>query len=103
MAGRFSPLALPAVLHDLPQGYSLRIPFYDGEVNFTAKKHVDRFDDFLYLELVDDDDVKMRLFVLSLSGEAKKWFKDFPAGSILTFEAFQNAFLESWDDTRSPL
>ena len=45
----------------------------------------------------------MRLFSQILSGEAKKWFKYFPATSILTFQAFQNAFLERWDDKQIPL
>ena len=67
MASRFAPLALPAVLHDVPQNYAQKIPFYDGDGNFTARQHVDRFDDYVDLELVDEDDIKMRLFVLSLS------------------------------------
>ena len=64
---------------------------------------LDKFEDFNDLEEVDDDDVKMRLFAHSLSGEAKKWFMDLPARSIHTFEAFQNAFLERWDDKKIPL
>ena len=55
------------------------------------------------LEEVDYEDVKMRLFAQSLSGEEKKWFRDFPARSILTFQAFQTAFLERWDDNKIPL
>ena len=37
MAARFSPLRLPAVLHDLPQNYSQRISLFDGEGDVTAK------------------------------------------------------------------
>ena len=55
---------------------------YDGEGNVTAKYHVENFDDFIDLEEVDYEDVKMRLFAQSLSGEAKKWYEDLPAGSI---------------------
>ena len=62
-----------------------------------------RFDAFIDMEEVDYEYVKMRLFAQSLSGEAKKWFRDFPARSILTFQAFQNAFLERWDNKKSPL
>ena len=62
-----------------------------------------KFEDFVDLEEVHYADVKMQLFAQSLSGEAKKWFKDFLAASILTFQAFQNAFLERWDDKQSPL
>ena len=98
MASRFAPLHLLAVLHDLPQNYSQRISLFDGEGGITTKKHVAKFEDFFDLEEVDYVDVKMRLFSQSLSGEAKKWFKYLPSTSILTFQAFQNAFLERWDD-----
>ena len=79
MVARFYPLALPAILHDLPQNYAQRISLYDGEGNFTVRQQVDRFHDFIDLEEVDDDDVKMRLFAQSLSGEAMKWFTYLPA------------------------
>ena len=70
-ATRFAPLAFPAVLHDLPLNYAQRISLYDGEGNVTAKYHVGKFDDFIDLEEVDYEDVKMRLFAQSFSGEAK--------------------------------
>ena len=103
MASRFSPFALPAILHDFPQDYAHKIPFYNGDGNFTTRQHVDIFDDYVDLELVDEDDIKMRLFVLSLSGEANKWFRDLPTRSILIFEAFQTSFLGIWGDKTSPL
>ena len=89
----FSPLALPIVLHDLAKKISQIIPFYDGDGNFTARQYVDRFDDYMDLELVDEDDIKMRLFTLSFSGEENKWFRGLPARSIAKFEAFQTYFL----------
>ena len=67
----FAPLAFPTVLHDLPLSYSQRIYLYDGEENFTARQHMDRFEDFIDLEEVDHDDAKMRLFSQSLSGDEK--------------------------------
>ena len=71
-----------AVLHDLPLNYAQRISLYDGEGNVTTKYHVGKFDDFIYLEEVYYEDVKMRLFAQSLSREAKKWYKYLPARSI---------------------
>jgi hypothetical protein len=38
---------------------------------------------------VDDEDVKMRLFVQTLSGEVRKWFKALPAARIPDFVAFE--------------
>ena len=61
-AARFAALALPLVLHDLPLNYTQRIALYDGEGNVSARYHVGKFDDFIDLEEVDDEYVKMRLF-----------------------------------------
>ena len=88
MAARFAPLRFPALLHDLPQNYSQRISLFDGEGDITTKQHVARFEDFVDLEELDYADIKMRLFAQSLSGEAKKWFKDLLDGSIMNFQAF---------------
>jgi hypothetical protein len=68
MAARFSPLILPAQLHDLPQNYSQRIKLYDVEGNVSAQRHLDWFNDFVDLEEVDYADVKMRLFAQSFWG-----------------------------------
>ena len=75
----FSPLALLAVLHDLPLNYAQIISLYDGEGNVSARYHMGKFDDFIDLEEVDHGDVKMRLFAQILSWEAKKWYKYLPA------------------------
>ena len=99
----FSALVFPAALHDHPMNYAQRITLYDGEGNFIAIQHVDRFDEFIYLQEVDYEYFKMILFPQSLSREAKKWFRDFPARSILTFQAFHTTFLERWDDKKSSL
>ena len=87
-AARFAPLALPAALHDLPLNYAQRLALYDGEGNVSTRYHVGKFDDFIYREEVDHEDVNMRLFSQSLSGEAKKWYKDLPARSIPNFAGF---------------
>jgi len=46
MEARFSPLVLPAQLHDLPQTYNRRIKSYDVEENVSSQKHLDWFNDF---------------------------------------------------------
>jgi hypothetical protein len=103
MAARFAPLILPTQLHDLPQDYNLRIKLYDAKGNISAQKHLDWFNDFVDLEEVDYEDVKMRLFTQSLAGDVRKWFKALPAGSILNFEAFETSFLAKWGDKKNPL
>ena len=53
---------------------------------------MDRFQNFIDLEEVDHDDAKMKLFAQSLSGEEKRWFKD-----------FQKLFLDRWEEKKIPL
>ena len=61
-AARFAPLALPLFLHNLPMNDAQRSALYDGEWNVSVRYHVDKFDKFIDLEEVEDEDVKMRLF-----------------------------------------
>ena len=42
----------------------------------------------------------LRLFVQSLDGEARKWFKSLAANSINTWEAMEEAFVKKWGDRR---
>jgi len=103
MVARFTPLSLLTQLHDLPQNYNQRIKLYDGKGNASAQKHLDWFNDFVDLEEVDYEDEKMRLFVQSLSGEVRKWFKALPAAIIHDFEAFETLFLARWGDKKNSL
>jgi hypothetical protein len=52
---------------------------------------------------VDHEDVKMRLFTQSLSGEVRKWFKALQAASIPNFAAFETSFIARWGDKKNPL
>ena len=73
------------------------------EKGISTRYHAGKFDDFIDLEEVYHEDVKMRLFAYILSGEAKKCYKYLLSRSILSFAYFQTTFLERWDDKQSPL
>jgi hypothetical protein len=103
MVAIFSPLILPAQLHDLPREYNLRINLYNVEGRISAQKNLDWFNDFMDLEEVDFEDVKMILFTQSLAGEPRKWFRALPPASIVDFESFETSFLAKWGDKKNPL
>jgi hypothetical protein len=65
-------------------------------VNITAEKHIQSLEDFLDLFEVEDDDVYIRMFSLSLQGKVKNWFKNLPAASISNFHQFVQVFLDRW-------
>ena len=85
MAAIFAPLSLPVVLHDLPRNYAQIISLFDGEGNFIAMQHMDRFEDLTDLEEIDYDDAKMSLFAQISSRESERWFEYLLARSIPTF------------------
>ena len=43
----------------------------------------------------------MRLFAQNLSGEVKKWFRTFPAGSIINSQHFEHIFLNKWQEKKN--
>jgi hypothetical protein len=94
---RYKPLDLPPILHDLPVNYINNLPRFDGEnEKITAEKHIQNLEDFLDLYEVEDDDVYIRMFALSLGGKVKDWFKNLPAASIRNFHQFMQVFLDRW-------
>jgi hypothetical protein len=94
---RYKTLELPPILHDLPINYINNMPRFDGEnEKITAEKHVQNLEDFLDLYEVEDDDVYIKMFALSLGGKVKDWFKNLPAASIRNFHQFMQVFLDRW-------
>jgi hypothetical protein len=94
---RYKPLEFPPILHDLPTNYTNNLLRFDGEnANITAEKHIQRFEYFLDLYEVEDDDVYIRIFALYLQGKIKNWFKNLPAASIINFHQFVKIFLDRW-------
>lgn len=59
MASHYAPLDLQGQLHDMPQNYAQQLPLFDSTWDFTSQQHLDKMSDFIDLEEVDHNDVKM--------------------------------------------
>ncbi|MCY6524783.1 hypothetical protein, partial [Actinobacillus pleuropneumoniae] len=80
-----------------PKNYDLYLPRFDGESkNVNTEQHVQNVENFLDLFEVDEEDVSIRLFALSLQAKVKSWFKTLPDASISDFQQFVKAFLDRW-------
>jgi hypothetical protein len=63
----------------------------DGTID--AKRHIDLFLDVCDFHLVEHDDIMVRLFLQTLSGQAYEWYTTFPTRSIRSFDDFEAMFL----------
>jgi len=71
MANRYAPLQLPVNAGDLPQDYQSKITYFDSTGPFTAIQHTKKMQDYFENYEIDDDSVRMRIFVQSLTGDVR--------------------------------
>jgi hypothetical protein len=101
VAARYAPLILPQPMNPLPAGDYLKyMPKFTGEEDITAEEHLVAFYSYADNLNIENEDVWMRVFVQSLDGEVRKWFRGLTPGSIAGIEALDNAFLRQWGDKK---
>jgi hypothetical protein len=101
VAARYSPLVLPQPVNPLPAGDYLKyMPKFTGEEDITVEEHLVAFYSYADNLNIENEDVWMRVFVQSLDGEVRKWFRGLTPGSIVGIEALDNAFLRQWGDKK---
>ena len=95
IAARYAPLVLPQPLNFIPMdGYLKKLPKFMGEGDITIEAHLEAFYSFTDNHVIENEYVWMRIFVHSLDGEARKWFRALPLGSIGRIESIDEAFLK---------
>jgi hypothetical protein len=101
IATRYAPLVLPQPLNALlADGYLKQLPRFTGEGEITVEEHLEAFYSFTYHHVIMHANVWMRIFVHSLEGEARKWFRALPPRSINVIEVLDNACLRQWGDKK---
>ena len=103
MANRYAPLQIPANAAALPQDYQTKISYFDSNGPLTAVQHAKRMQDHFETYEIDDDNVKMRMFVQSLTGDVRTWFRSLNANSITTPAELYQAFTSRWEKKKDPL
>jgi hypothetical protein len=101
VVARYAPLVLPQPLNSLPADvYLKQLPKFTGEGDITVEEHLESFYSYTDNHAIENEDVWMRICVHSLDGEARKWFRALPPGSITGIEALDDAFLRQWGDKK---
>jgi hypothetical protein len=101
LAARYAPLILPNPVSTMPtEDYQKYMPKFTGEGDVSAEEHIEAFYSYAENLNIEEEDVWTRVFVQSLDGHARKWFKELPAGSIAGIEQLDETFLKHWGDRR---
>jgi hypothetical protein len=90
---RSSPLNLQGEQHQLstlPQGV---LPIFSGDGSTDLKRHLDQFLVVCDIHLIEHDDVMVRVFLQTLTGQAYEWYLSLPAQSISSFDDLEHMFL----------
>ena len=98
----FKPLDFSQIAsapHAIPKDAIKKLPIFQGNNAITAKSHIRKFEKHLVSycndAAHDHDDVKMKLFVLSLEDDAKEWYLDQDDDSYKTLSEFLEGF-KNW-------
>jgi hypothetical protein len=101
VTARYAPLFLPHPMNPLPAGDYLKcMPKFAGEGDINEEEHLAAFYSYADKLNIENEDVWMRVFVQSLDGEVRKWFRGLAPGSIAGIEALDSVFLRQWGDKR---
>ena len=52
---------------------------------------------------MDDDSVRMKIFIQRLTGDVRTWFRALTANSIVDPEALCQSFIKRWEKKKDPL
>lgn len=93
-------VAMPAPLSQLPAHPQKWLPKFNLDIGILVEEHIDNFMLSINLNIVIEEDV-VRLFPYTLQEAAESWYFSLPAGSITSWNAFQEQFLTKFGDDRS--
>ena len=85
----------------MPTGDYLKyMPKFTREGDFIAKEHLEDFYNYAENINIEQEDVWTRVFVQSLDGQARKWFKELPTRLVAGIEALEDIFLNNLGERR---
>jgi hypothetical protein len=101
VAARYAPLVLPRLMNALPaRDYLKYMPKFTREEDITDEEHLIAFYSYEDNLNIENEDVWMRVFVHSLDGEVRKWFRGLTPRYVVGIEALDDVFLRYWGDKK---
>ena len=101
VVAKYAPLVFPQLLNaPLGGDYQKYLPRFNGHGETTAEEHWESFLIYADNQNIEAKDVWMRMFLQSLDGDVRKWFRELPTNSITIIEELQDLFMRQWGDTK---
>jgi hypothetical protein len=101
VATRYAPPVFPQLMNaSPPRDYLKYMPKFTREEDITVEEHLASFYIYADNQNIENADVWMRVFIQSLFGEARKWFRCLDPRSITGIEALDEALLRRWGDKK---
>ena len=108
MAEFYKPLDFSQIAgapHDILNDAIKKLPIFEGNNATTAKTHLQKFEKHLVSycnnAASNHEDVKMKLFALSLEDDAVEWYSDLGDDSYKTLNEFLEGFKKKWGKRKS--
>ena len=89
---------IPRFPNPIPQEMRKRLPKFSRNNSITSEDHLRIFLDMMSDYEVEAEDVMMKLFVQSLTKDAREWFKRLPESSIWDWKDIEYCFKEQYGD-----
>lgn len=90
--------------HNLPDVDIDKIPLFQGNKAINDGAHIKNFTSFIlrhtHAAQYNHEDVRMKLFVLSLEDDALQWFLDKPDNAFDSLQTIFNSFKDKYGDKR---
>ena len=95
-------VAVPGVQHPLPKHPEKVLPKFNPDSKEPTEDHVKKFMLAVRLLDVEHEDVVCRLFPYTFEGKASTWYFSLTAGSITSWNEFDLAFTNKFEDDKTP-
>lgn len=94
-------VTMPAPMSALPAHPEKWLPNFGPDTGILAEQHINNFMLSVNLNGVTQEDAVVKLFPYTLQEAAGSWYFSLPAGSITSWNIFQEQFLTKFGDDRS--
>jgi hypothetical protein len=80
-----------------------KLPKFTREGDLMADEHINFFDQFANILILEHEDVYSRLLVQTFEGKMRTWFRSLASISIPSYDELKNAFIRQWGERKDHL